>query len=122
MGYSMNIEFLEIKPGDSPVFEFLINLEDQKAHKKIKRDLDLIVKYSFGESLRAGLIIKMPGHENYKLYEYKVLYNKKQYRILCCINGSTCCLVHAFIKKTQKTPSRHLNTAISRIISHKLHL
>jgi phage-related protein len=117
----MNIEFLEISRGESPVFEFLNGLEDQKAHKKIQRDLGLIQKYSFPEVLRAGLMIKMTGSEIYKLYEYKVLYNKKQYRIMCCVNGPFCYLVHAFIKKTQKTPLKHLQISISRIKSHNLH-
>ncbi len=108
-----------MQDGNSPVSDFLQELTDLKAHKKILRDFEeKIEKYPFGMLLQAEVLKKMKGYEKYKLYEYKLLYNKTQYRILCSIHGSTCYLVHAFIKKEQKTRNKHLQTAVSRIISH----
>lgn len=37
-------------------------------------------------------------------------------RVLFCIAGARMVLLHAFIKKTQRTPARELKTAIGRMM------
>jgi phage-related protein len=114
----MGVEFLEMSSRKCPVSDFLENIKDVKAHTKILKDLEKIEDYPIGMLLKAGFLKKMPGYEKYKLYEYALLYNKIQYRILCCLPGNEMIyLVHAFIKKEQKTRLSHLQTAISRINS-----
>lgn len=110
----MEIEFLEMGRGECPVQVFLDQLGD-KAHKKILRTLELFEGYDAQSLFRSDVITKMPGYEKYDLYEFRILYQKVKYRILCCIRSSTCHLVHAFIKKTQKTPSKEIQIAINRI-------
>jgi phage-related protein len=111
----MDIKLLKTANGDCPVCDFLKNLEDQKAHKLIDKDLERIEKISIDELRQAELLTKMPGYGNYNLFEYKKKFRRVQYRILCCIKGSTCHLVHGFIKKSKKTPLSDLGTATQRI-------
>lgn len=110
----MEIEFLEMGRGDCPVQVFLDQLGD-KARKKIVRTLELFETYDENYLFRSDVITKMPGYEKYHLYEFRILYQKVKYRILCCIRRSTCFLVHAFVKKTQKTPPKEIQVAINRI-------
>ena len=39
------------------------------------------------------------------LYEVRSKHDKKEYRVLFCIEDDTMILLHGFIKKTKKTPS-----------------
>lgn len=114
----MNVELLIMADGNCPVCDFLKNLEDKKAHKRISKDLDRIEKFSVHELRQAELLTKMPGYENYNLFEYKKEFRRIQYRILCCIKDSTCYLVHGFTKKSGKTPLSDLRTATQRITNH----
>lgn len=110
----MEIEFLEMGRGVCPVQAFLDDLRE-KARKKILRALELFESYDVTYLFRAEIITKMPGYERYNLYEFRVMYQNVKYRVLCCIRNATCYLVHAFIKKTQKTPLKEIKIAIDRI-------
>lgn len=109
----MEIEF-SLSPNFHPVEDFMSTL-DPKTHKKILRNLELFEKDSTAFILHSDMFKKMDGHEKYNLWEFRIFFNKKKYRILCCLRGGKCYLVHGFIKKTQKTPPSHITTAIGRI-------
>lgn len=48
------------------------------------------------------------------LYEVRTSVGDNIYRVFFCVRGSTMVLLHAFMKKTQKTPQRELDTARRR--------
>lgn len=55
----------------------------------------------------------MPGYKN--LYELRVKFNKTLHRLFFIIKQNNYLFVHAFSKKSQKTPLREIKTAINRI-------
>ena len=105
---------MQLSNGRYPVEEFLSEL-DLKAHKKVLRILELFQKDPIAFIHHSEIVKKIKGHEKFKLYEIRILFNKTKYRILWSFQGSKCYLVHAFIKKSQKTPLTDINTAITRI-------
>jgi Phage derived protein Gp49-like (DUF891) len=67
--------------GNEPVREWL-------------RKMDAEARKAIGDDLRYG-----DG-----LYEVRTKHDKKQYRVLFCIEEDTMVLLHGLIKKTKKTP------------------
>ena len=49
------------------------------------------------------------------LFEVRTSLDGNIYRVLFCIQGSTLVLLHAFRKKSQKTPKSELNLALQRM-------
>lgn len=115
----MEIEFLKLENGRTPVFDFLRSL-GEKAEARVLKTLESIEQNPIGFIGLSGIIKKMAGYSKYNLYEIRIRHNKILYRILCCIKDSTIYLVHVFVKKTQKTPLSEIKTAINRISSYNL--
>lgn len=113
----MEIEFLALPNGVSPVADFIFNLND-KPHKKILRTFELFEADPFAFMKYSGVLRKMSGYEQYDLWEFRIIFDKIKYRILCSIKKTKCYLVHVFIKTSQKTPAREINIAIERIKTH----
>jgi phage-related protein len=110
----MEVEFIKTSSGKFIVKDFLKSI-DMKAHKKILRNLELLLEGPKAFFKYSQLMEKMDGYKNYKLYEFKTVYNNIQYRILCCLHNATLYLVHGFIKKTRKIATAEINIAIERI-------
>lgn len=89
--------------------EFLASL-DEKTRKKIFQTFD-----------RASLLLDPEVFKKLAdtdIWEFRTLFNKKKYRVLAFWDkeGLVDTLViatHGFIKKTQKTPQKEINKAIS---------
>ena|SRR5258708_37543573 len=48
------------------------------------------------------------------LYEVRTAFDKNEYRVFFCIEGSTMIILHGFQKKTQQTPAGELRLARQR--------
>lgn len=104
MGYS--VKFFTTSRGDSPVKEFLDELDAASLAKTI-RIIELLQRH--GPSLPPPYSKKLDTGT----YELRVS-GKIAIRILYTHYKSTYYLLHAFKKQTQKTPSKELKTAIDR--------
>lgn len=102
--------------GGYPVKEFIGSL-NSKAKSKIINALDLLEE--FGISLGLPHSKRISGRE---LWELRIL-GKDNMRILyVAIIGKTFLLLHGFQKKKQKTESRDIKIAESRLEDYKLRL
>jgi phage-related protein len=92
--------------GNEPVREWLLSLT--KAERKSIGDDILKIQYCWpiGKPLVGNL-----GHG---LWEVRSSLGRRIARVIFTIDGSTLVLLHAFIKKTQKTPKHELEVAVER--------
>lgn len=100
MTEKFKVEFLE------EVFEFLDGL-DKKARNKILFNIDR-AKVKTDNTLFKKL--------NSDIWEFRTLYNKKQYRLLAFwdkTNNKVTIVIatHGIVKKTQKTPKKEIDKA-----------
>ncbi|MBI4180255.1 type II toxin-antitoxin system RelE/ParE family toxin [bacterium] len=94
-----------------PVFDYLDELQRDNPKAAAKLAVDLQVLGSEGIRCRKISIAPLGGG----LWELKRLYARLEYRILFCIHEGEVWLLHAFIKKTRKTPARDLELARQRM-------
>ena len=100
-----NIIFYEKEDGITPVQEFLDKLPE-KHHAKALRDIDVLEKY--------GIALTEPHvkHIKGKLWELRIKSASDISRVFYFIHvGKNIVLLHGFVKKTQKTPNREIETA-----------
>lgn len=101
---AMVIDYWETDAGVSPVLEFMNN-EPAKARAKIQWVIDYFETKGYA-LLGTPLLKKLRGG----LYELKI----KAYRILLVIKKCTAFLLHAFIKKSKRTPLKEIETTLAR--------
>lgn len=106
----MGVEFYCSATGTDYVGDYILGLP-AKIQKKIERELELIEKYGFNFLTHSGYAKKLHG---YDMYEIIVNFGSLCYRIFCVIRNTTVWLLHIFLKKTNGTPIREINTALSR--------
>lgn len=94
---------------NSEVDSFIENLEIN-SQSKIGNAINLLKEY--GRLLRSPHSKKMTGYSN--LFELRSSGNSP-IRIFYTIYNNTFFLIHAFIKKTNKTPLREIAVAVNRI-------
>lgn len=101
------ISFYKSSRGDEPVKEVIDDLQAQ-AKAKVIRKIELLEL--FGPSLG------MPHAKQFEsnLYELTI-HGRQEVRIFYSFLNHQVCLLHGFIKKTQKTPPREVNTAKQRL-------
>lgn len=89
------------------VEEFIGSLEKQTIAKTL-RTIDLLGHF--------GHKLSMPHSKKVakQLFELRVR-GKQEVRIFYKLEGSTAVLLHAFVKKSQKTPKKELKTAIEKL-------
>jgi phage-related protein len=105
------IEFYEDSRGNHPVQEFLLTL-DAKAQAKLLRVIDLLEE--FGLNIPSSFAEKLND-----IWELKERFGTDRYRILYfAFTGRRFILLHAFIKKTQKTPKKEKEIAEARRTDH----
>lgn len=110
----MEVEFWQgAKDEIPPVILFIQRLPAKTQAKIWKRGIDFLM--SDGTLLLATqnkLFRKMSGHQ---FYELRIFYDKTYYRIFVVLHYSTAWLVHAIVKKTDKTPDKDIRIVEERI-------
>jgi len=108
------IEFYQDSHGNMPVQEFICQ-QPAKVEAKVYRYIDLL--QDFGLSLGQPYIEKLAGSE---VWELKIRYSSNRYRILYfASSGHKFILLHAFLKKTTKTPKNEIEIAQNRIFDYR---
>ena len=104
------IEFYQDSQGDIPVQDFICQ-QPPKVEAKIYRHIDLLQE--FGLSLGQPYIEKLAGSD---VWELKIRYSSNRYRILYfAFSGRKFILLHAFLKKTAKTPKNEIEIAQAQL-------
>ncbi|MDP1722306.1 MAG: type II toxin-antitoxin system RelE/ParE family toxin [Candidatus Gottesmanbacteria bacterium] len=101
-----NVRFFQTTRGDYPVKKF-IEEQDMPTIAKITHSIELLESY--GPYLKPPYIKKLED----KLYELRIS-GKIAVRIFYTMSHNAYYLLHAFKKKTNKTPRRDLRTALDR--------
>lgn len=103
----MIVSFFRTDAGNEPVREFLRDLTAED-RKHIGEDIKTA---QFGWPIGMPLIRKLDNG----LWEVRSHINGGIARVLFTVLGERMVLLHAFIKKSQKTPAADLNTAKARL-------
>ena len=99
--------FFQTARGDSPVEDF-IKEQDEATYAKILQSIKLLADN--GPFLKPPYVKKLQS----KLYELRIS-SKAAIRIFYTIANNEYYLLHAFKKKSQKTPVKELKTALDRM-------
>jgi len=100
-----------------PVEEFLDKLPAKHRAKAI-RELELLETY--GWSLLSPHTRKIQGARYSGLYELRIKFASNISRIIYFgSDGNTFVLLHGFVKKSNRTPQRALETALRRMKNHQ---
>ncbi|WP_430883376.1 type II toxin-antitoxin system RelE/ParE family toxin [Fusibacter sp. JL216-2] len=98
------------KDGQCPILDFLMKLP-KKDRAKILREVDLL--QDFGLQLGMPHVKKMKGTDD--LWELRVKQGSDNYRIFYfTLKAKRFVLLHAFQKKSQKTPKKDIEIAEHR--------
>lgn len=91
---------------DDDLEKFIRNLE-KPTIAKVLRTLDLLEKF--------GNKLGMPHSKSLKdgLFELRIR-GVQEIRIIYVFNNQYVVLLHGFVKKTQKLPTKHLNVALKK--------
>ena len=101
------VKFFQTSRGDFPVVDF-IRKQDKATHAKVARSIQLLA--DSGPFLKPPYVKKM----NSALYELRIS-GKVTVRIFYTMSNNRYYLLHAFIKKSQKTPRKEFNIAVDRV-------
>lgn len=100
------IVFYQTSRGDSPIEDF-IDKQSPKIQAKMLSLLDLLSKY--GPYLKPPYIKKLSTD----IYELRIV-SKLAIRVLYCYKNGRYHVLHAFVKKGNKTPKKDLDIAFDR--------
>ena len=104
------VEYYKKENGNIPVIYYLLTLSP-KLRAKVFSEMELLEKH--GTALREPYVKPITGKKNKGLYELRVKFASDISRIFYFIfESDTFVLLHGFSKKTDKTPTRELDTAI----------
>ena len=107
------IEYYETADGYSPVREYLDALPEQDA-AQVAFEIDLLG--DFGTSLGMPHVRSIHGS---KLWELRSRGRNHHRVFYVAVRGRTILLLHAFAKKTQKTPAREIKMAERRLVDYE---
>lgn len=113
MDQKWEIIYYETSQGNSPVFEFIQNL-DVKAQNKVAIVLDLLREF--------GTLIGLPHSRKLTgtpLWELRILGSNNIRIFYVAVVGRKFLLLHVFQKKKQKTDIKEIKTAIGRLNEFK---
>ncbi len=111
-----DIEFYEDPKGVSPVQDFILG-QSAKVKAKLLGYIDLLQE--FGLSLGLPYVTKLAGTN---LWELRVHHSSNYYRILYfAYTGRKFILLHAFMKKADRTPKSEIILAEDRMKEFKEH-
>ncbi len=103
------IDFYKKENGKIPVQDFLYSLEP-KLRSKAFRDIELL--QNLGNELKELYVKSLKGNKNKGLYELRIKFSNDIARIFYftyCDNKYI--LLHGFIKKSMKTPTKEIDKA-----------
>jgi phage-related protein len=103
----MKVKFFQTARGAYPVRDFIDGLE-KITQAKVAKYIELLINY--GPYLRPPYIKKMQN----KLYELRIP-GKIAVRIFYAVYDNEYYLLHAFKKKSNKTPRNELKIALDRL-------
>ena len=103
----LEVRFFRTTSGSEPVRDFLksLNAIDRKA---IGEDIKTV---QFGWPLGMPLV----GHIGNEIWEVRTKLDTRIVRVLFSLENGVMVLLHAFIKKQQKTPKPELDLALERL-------
>lgn len=104
---SWQVNFFQTQRGDNPVKEFILQQQDKKVYSRILKLIDVIRNY--GPFIRPPDVKKIQNN----IWELRIS-GKIAIRILYCYIENKFYLLHAFKKKTNKTPPKEIKIAIDR--------
>ncbi len=96
-----------VKTFDDIVDDFITQLE-KPIGTKVARHIDLLKQ--FGSELRMPYSKSLGNH----LFELRIR-GQQEVRIFYTFYENRAVLLHGFIKKTQKTPAREIETAMAKV-------
>jgi phage-related protein len=106
---SWDVIYYEKENGENPVFEFIASL-NPKQRAKALWEIRLLAEH--GTMLHEPYAKSVKGEKYKGLFELRVQQGNDLSRIFYFLPlGNTFVLLHGFVKKTAKTPSRELDTA-----------
>jgi len=104
---SWKVKYFQTTRGNYPVKEFI---EEQEIATRAKIGNSIRFLINYGSYVKPPYIKKLQE----KLYELRIS-GKVAIRIFYTLYKSEYYLLHAFKKKTQKTPTKELKTALDRM-------
>jgi phage-related protein len=107
------LEFFETARGDRPVAEYLEGLPLEERAKMI-RGLDRLAE--FGTALTMPEVRRMKGSD---LWELRIRGCNHHRVFYVVVIGRQILLLHAFAKRSQRTPKRELQTAETRLREYR---
>ena len=108
------IEFYQDSQGNIPVQDFIYK-QSAKVKAKILKYTGLLQE--FGLSLGQPYIEKLTGSD---VWELRIRHGSNYYRILYFVSsGRRFVLLHAFLKKTAKTPKNEIEIAQNRMFDYR---
>ena len=109
-----DIEFYQDSQGNIPV-QYFICQQSAKVKAIILRHIDLL--QDFGLSLGQPYVEKLAGSD---VWELKIRHSSNRYRILYFASrGRRFVLLHAFLKKTARTPKKEIEIAKNRMLDFR---
>lgn len=104
---SWNILFFETNRGERPVKEFIKSLSSSTI-AKVTSTINLLEQY--------GPLLNMPHSKKVigEIYELRIR-GREEVRIFYAFRGNKIILLHAFQKKSQKTPAKEIKLALVRL-------
>jgi phage-related protein len=103
----LKAEFFATEAGSEPVRTFLTDALSRQDRRRVGHDI---------RTVEYGWPVGMPVCRDLRngLLEVRTRLDDRICRVLFAIYGDRMVLLHAFIKKTNKTPKRDLDTALQR--------
>ncbi len=106
-----NIKLFELHNGKVPVLEYITSLP-AKNQAKIYREIELLEEH--GINLAYPHTKKIEGNQYSGLWELRIKFSSDSSRIFYFLHVSnTFVLLHGFSKKSDKTPRRELEQALT---------
>lgn len=113
MDEQWKIQLYRTPQGDSPVKEFIDNLE-LKAQAKVRNTINLL--RDFGTRLGSPHVKKLTGTQ---LWELRILGSDSIRVLYIAMTGKTFVLLRGFKKKKDKTPPKEIKMAEERLAEYR---
>ena len=111
------VEYYQKENGDIPVEDFLLALTPKMRAKAYS---DILLLKQLGINIREPFSKAIQGDRYRGLFELRVKFSSDITRVFYFIHEkNTFVLLHGFVKKTNKTPERELNKALSYKIDYE---
>lgn len=105
----MEVELWESNNGRLPANEFIEGL-NLKAQKKILWQIEQLEEQGLN-LLQSNHLKKFSG---YDIYELRIAFDRRLYRLCGVIRQSKFWILHGFQKKSRATPSKEIQTTLNR--------